>query len=63
MTPTEPTIPLTARYPIGEAARLLGIHRNTLRRYTENRLIRAHVKSSGRLYYLGRDLRRLWRML
>jgi excisionase family DNA binding protein len=63
MTPTEPELAMTGRYPIGQAAQLLGIHRNTLRRYTENRLIRAHVKSSGRLYYLGCDLRRLWRML
>lgn len=63
MTPTEPQVAMTGRYPIGKAAQLLGIHRNTLRRYTENRLIRAHIKSSGRLYFLGRDLTRLWRML
>ena len=63
MNPCEPTCPDTARYPIGKAAELLGIHRNTLRRYTDEMRIRCIRRPSGKTYYTGKELRRLWRTL
>ena len=62
MTTTEPQVADTARFSQREAADILGIHRNTLRRYTEQHLIRCgYRRTSGRPYYTGRALRQLWR--
>lgn len=62
MTPIEPIVSDAARYSQREAADLLGIHRNTLRRYTEQNLIRVGFrKTNGRPYYTGRAIRQLWR--
>jgi len=62
MTPNEPQVADTSRYSQREAASILGIHRNTLRRYTEQRLIRVGFhKTNGRPYYTGRSIRQLWR--
>lgn len=35
ITSIEPRVSLSGRYPAGEAAQLLGIHRNTLKKYTD----------------------------
>lgn len=62
MTPNEPQVADTARYSQREAATILGIHRNTLRRYTEQHLIRCSFRrTNGRPYYTGRAIRQLWR--
>lgn len=62
MTPIEPQVADTARYSQRDAASILGIHRNTLRRYTEQNLIRVgYRKTNGRPYYTGRAIRQLWR--
>lgn len=47
-------------YTIGEACKILDIHRNTLRRYTKQNKVRAEVrKVDGRQLYRGSELRRL----
>lgn len=63
MTAIEPTVALTARYPIGQAADLLGIHRNTLRRYSDEGLIKFGNRRFGRMerFYLGSEIIRFWR--
>jgi len=62
MTPNEPQVADTARYSQREAARLLGIHPNTLRRYTESGKVGCGFhRTNGRPFYMGREIKRLWR--
>jgi len=52
----------SGRYPIGEAAKILGIHRNTLRKYTDEGMIKCGFRrESGKRFYLGSELLRFWR--
>ena len=64
MVNEEPNIPPTARYTIGEAARILGIHRNTLRRHTNTGptgIDCQHRRSNGRKFYTGLEIVKFWR--
>lgn len=62
MTAIEPNINATGRYSIGEASALLGMHRNTLRKYTEQGLIKCgYRKATARKFYMGSELLRLWK--
>lgn len=64
MVNVEPNIPPTARYSIGEAARILGINRNTLRRHTNigpTGINCQYRKSNGRKFYTGLEIVRFWR--
>ncbi len=61
VTAIEPKVTPTGRYSVKETCELLGIHRNTLRRYTEE----GHIKCSfrretARKIYLGREISRFW---
>ena len=60
------TLPPTRRYTTRETCEILGIHRNTLRRRTEDGSIRCvYMKAGSRMYplYLGRDIMKFWRQL
>ena len=47
-------------YTIGEASEMLGIHRNTLRRYTKQNKIKARIRmADGKTLYRGRDMEKL----
>lgn len=59
ITCEEPEVTLSGRYTAIEASKKLGIHRNTLRVYTEKGLIKC-VKLKRRVYY-GRDILKFWR--
>ena len=62
MIAIEPNINATGRYSIGEASALLGMHRNTLRKYTEQGYIKCgYRRTNARKFYLGVELIRLWR--
>lgn len=64
MVSEEPKISPTARYSIGEAASILGIHRNTLRRHTNvgpTGIQCKYRKSNNRRYYTGLEIIRFWR--
>lgn len=64
MVNEQPNVSPTARFSIGEAAAILGIHRNTLRRYTNTGAlgINCHYrKCNGRKYYTGLDIIKFWR--
>ena len=64
MTWTEPQVADNARIPIGKAAGLLGISRETLRVHSDNGLIRCHFnQATKRRYYTGRELKRYWRLM
>ena len=64
MVNEEPQVSPTARYSIQEAAAILGIHRNTLRRYTNVGMIGIKCqfrKSNGRRFYTGLEIVKFWR--
>lgn len=64
MVNEEPKLSPTARYAIGEAAKILGISRNTLRKHTNTGpagIDCGFRKSNGRKFYTGLDIMRYWR--
>ncbi|MDY5010340.1 MAG: helix-turn-helix domain-containing protein [Sodaliphilus sp.] len=62
MTTTEPNVSLTGRYSIIETCELLGIHRNTLTRYTNKGRIRCGIRRvNGRKFYTGMEILKLWK--
>lgn len=61
MTAIEPQASASGRYSIGEACVLLGIHRNTLAKYTDSGEIKCGFRKNGRKFYLGREIMRFWR--
>lgn len=61
ITSEEPRVAATGRYSSGETSRLLGIHRNTLRRYTDTGAIKCGFRrESGRRFYAGSEILRFW---
>ena len=61
MVSEQPLIKPAGRYSISETCKLLGIHRNTLRRYTDAGEIRCVVrKSTWKKYYTGLEILRFW---
>lgn len=62
ITPEEPRVAPTGRYNITDTCRLLGICRNTLRRYTEEGKIKCGFRRSNmRKFYSGMEILKLWR--
>ena len=62
MNALEPQVSLTGRYSVSEASVLLGIHRNTLRNYTDNGSIKCgYRKPTARKFYLGSEILRFWK--
>ena len=49
------------RYTVKETSALLGMHRNTLRKYTEAGCLTPVLHVAGRrVYYLGADINAFW---
>lgn len=62
ITPEEPRVKETGRYSVQQTSAVLGIHRNTLRNYTEAGLIKCGFrKASYRKFYEGREIIRFWK--
>lgn len=62
MTSIEPKVEASGRYTVGQASEALGIHRNTLRNYTEQGLIKCGFrKQTARKFYLGSEILKFWR--
>lgn len=62
ITPLEPKVSDTGRYSVTETCEALGIHRNSLRKYTELGLIKCGFRrQSARKFYAGREILRFWR--
>lgn len=56
-----PDIDDNSLYPIGEAARILGVHRHSLRKYAEKNLISSSVHhGNGRRMFAGAALKKFW---
>lgn len=61
MTNIEPQVPDAGRYSIGETCKLLGIHRNTLDKHTNEGFIRCgYRKTNKRRFYKGSEIKRYW---
>lgn len=61
MTGIKPNVQPAGRYTITETCALLGIHRNTLRRYTADGLIRCNMhKTTFSKFYTGLEILRFW---
>ena len=59
----EPKVADTGRYTATEACKALGIHRNTLRRYSQKNLIKCtYRRCDHRKLYSGAEIKKLWRM-
>lgn len=62
ITSTEPQVALNGRYSVTEASRMLGIHRTTLNKYTEEGKIKCGFRRlNGRKFYEGREILRVWK--
>ena len=62
ITTNEPKVNEGGRYSVMQACEALGIHRNTLRNYTEQGLIKCGFRrETGRKFYAGREIIRFWR--
>lgn len=58
----EPKVNKGGRYTVKQTAEALGIHRNTLRHYTKQGLIKCGFrKANYRKFYEGREIIRFWK--
>lgn len=61
MTTEKPQVTKDGRYPIGVAAKKLGVHRSTLLLYVKQKKIKAHTsRTNGRKIFYGTDILTLW---
>lgn len=62
LTMSEPMVNDTDRLNVTQAAAVLGINRSTLRRHSDEGLIKFSVNQrTGYRKYSGRDIKRYWR--
>lgn len=62
ITSIEPKVNEAGRYSVTETCAVLGIHRNSLRKYTELGLIKCGFrKLTARKFYAGREILKFWR--
>ena len=56
-----PEVNPTSRYSVTETCRLLGIHKNSLRKYTITGRIKAGTRmSTAKKFYLGSEILKFW---
>jgi len=61
MTNSKPDVQAEGRYSIREVTEILGISRSTLRRYTDNGIVKCgRRRTNGRPFYTGRAVIQLW---
>ena len=62
MTTTRPDLRPDDRLPIGEAAKVLGLHRNTITRYIKAGVLKYGLRRHGRhaKFILGREILRFF---
>jgi len=62
ITAIEPKVNDTGRYSVMQTCSMLGIHRNTLQKYTEQGLIKCGFRrASFKKFYTGREIMRFWK--
>lgn len=61
MVTEQPQVHPNSRYTVTETCKLLGIHRNSLRKYTDEGRIKSGVrKSTAKKFYLGSEIINFW---
>lgn len=61
MSALPPTVAADGRYNISQAARALGLSRDTIYRYMRLGLLATHVHAiTGARYITGKEIRRFW---
>lgn len=60
ITSVEPKVNPNAKYTIKETCSFLEIHRNTLRKYRDEGLIKCSIKKTSQRYS-GSEITRFWR--
>lgn len=59
---TEPKVAESGRYTVTQTCNVLGIHRNTLQKYTLGGRIKCGFRrESARKFYKGSEILRFWR--
>ena len=62
LSATQPEVRLDGRYCISETCKHLGIHRNSLRKYTNEGRIKCRLRQGGKTtFYLGSEIIKFWR--
>lgn len=63
ITTEVPNVNPRGMYPVGKACDALGIHQNTLRRYTFSGKIKvvSREDGTGRILYTGAEILRFWK--
>lgn len=62
ITPEEPKVSAEGRYSVSQTCKALGIHRNTLRKYTVAGLIKCGFRrETARKFYRGSEIVRFWK--
>lgn len=64
MNDNEPQVSLAGRYSIKQTCQILGIHRDTLRAYTDSQIIRCEYRKLGARrvkFYRGSEILRFWK--
>lgn len=57
-----PNVALTGRYSIGDIAKLLDVHRNTVHRWLNAGLMKAGIRrANNRLFVEGKEIIRFWK--
>lgn len=63
LSPNPPAVRLDGRYCIKDTCAFLGIHRHTLRKKTEQGMIKCRLRQGGKTYfYLGSEILRFWNL-
>ncbi|MCM1033016.1 helix-turn-helix domain-containing protein [Bacteroides caecimuris] len=61
MVTEQPNVQPNSRYTVTETCKLLGIHRNSLLKYTKSGRIKSGVrKSTAKKFYLGSEIISFW---
>lgn len=61
ITTEEPKVNLNGKYPIGKAAKILGISRQWLKKLTdEERVINCKYGKGKKKFFTGREILRFW---
>jgi predicted site-specific integrase-resolvase len=59
----QPNVSKDGRYCIKDTCRHLGIHRQTLRKYTDMGIIKCRLRQGGKTkFYLGSEILRFWNL-
>ncbi len=64
ITAEEPKVSETGRYSVMQTSQALGIHRNTLQKYTDAGFIKCRFRrNTYTKFYEGREILRFWRAM